>query len=170
MFTSGKDLLLELINRKIQELEKKGLGVAAIIVIVALLLPTLAGAYDFDDVQYIRAYDGDTITFTIPNTHPLFGKHIPVRVLGIDTPEIRGKCVLEKQLALDAPRLVRNVLKNAQRIDLKDATRGKYFRIVARVDVDGIDLSEHLIVKDLAVPNDGGTKVKDWCDQEGHND
>ncbi len=141
-----------------------------IIVIVALLLPTLAYAYDFNDVQYIRAYDGDTITVTIPNTHPLFGKHTSIRVLGIDTPEIRGKCVLEKRLALDARRLVRDVLKNAKRIDLKNASRGKYFRIVAKVEADGVDLSAYLVVKDLAVPYDGGTKVKDWCDQEGHND
>ena len=70
----------------------------------------------------------------------------------------------------DARRLVRDVLKNAQRIDLKDASRGKYFRIVAKVEADGVDLAAYLIVKDLAVPYDGGTKVKDWCDQEGPND
>ena len=77
-------MLLEFIDGKIQELEKKGLGVAVIIVVLALLLPTLAHATDFNDVQYIRAYDGDTITVTIPNIHPFFGKHISIRVLGRD--------------------------------------------------------------------------------------
>jgi len=30
--------------------------------------------------------------------------------------------------------------------------------------VDGVDISEVLIQKDLAVLYDGGTKVKDWCE------
>jgi len=41
--------------------------------------------------------------------------------------------------------------------------RGKYFRIVGRLIVDGQDLSDMLIQKQLAVPYHGGTKTKDWC-------
>jgi len=41
--------------------------------------------------------------------------------------------------------------------------RGKYFRIVGRLIADGVDISELLIQKNLAVLYDGGTKVKDWC-------
>ncbi len=42
--------------------------------------------------------------------------------------------------------------------------RGKYFRIVGRLMADGVDISEVLIQKNLAVLYDGGTKVKDWCE------
>jgi len=35
---------------------------------------------------------------------------------------------------------------------------------MAKVEADGVDLSAYLIVKDLAVPYDGGTKVKVWCE------
>ena len=42
-------------------------------------------------VRYVRNYDGDTITFDIDGLHSIVGKNISVRVLGIDTPEIRGK-------------------------------------------------------------------------------
>ena len=72
--------------------------------------------------------------------------------------------------AVFGSRSVKGGNENAERIDLKNASRGKYFRIVAKVEADGIDLSAYLIAKDLAVSYDGGTKVKKWCDQEGHND
>ncbi len=55
-------------------------------------------------------------------------------------------------------------LRTAQSITLKNVERGKYFRIVATVDADGQDVSDLLIQEGLAVPYDGGTKGKDWCE------
>jgi len=40
--------------------------------------------------------------------------------------------------------------------------RGKYFRIVGRLIVDGQDISNLLIQRQFAVLYDGGTKVQDW--------
>ena len=57
---------------------------------------------------------------------------------GIDTPEIRGKCQYEKNLALDARDFVRNKLADAKEIKLTNLQRGKYFRVVANVLVDGV--------------------------------
>jgi endonuclease YncB( thermonuclease family) len=37
-------------------------------------------------------------------------------------------------------------------------------RIAARVEADGVDISDLLIQQHLAVLYDGGTKVKDWCE------
>lgn len=107
--------------------------------------------------------DGDTCTFTIPGVHPLFGEKINVRFAGIDTPEIKGDCQKEKALAMQARNLVRRMLGQARRIDLLDAERGKYFRIVARVLADGKDIGQTLLDRRLAVEYDGGTKVKEWC-------
>ncbi len=42
--------------------------------------------------------------------------------------------------------------------------RGKYFRIVGRLMADGVDISDLLIQRQLAVLYDGGTKRKDWCE------
>ena len=109
----------------------------SVLAIVMLYLPCVAHAYDFKNVTYIRAYDGDTITVTIPGTHPLFGERISIRVEGIDTPEIRGKCQQEKDLAYEARDFVRQILSQSQSIDLKDAERGKYFRVVAVVAWQG---------------------------------
>ena len=41
--------------------------------------------------------------------------------------------------------------------------RGKHFRIVGRLKADGVDISDQLIQRNLAVSYDGGTKTKDWC-------
>ena len=88
---------------------------------------------------------------------------------GIDTPEIRGQCQKEKDLAKEARDLVRGLLNNAQSITLiiddnPKEVRGKYFRIVGRLIADGQDISDLLIERQLAVRYDGGTKVKDWCE------
>jgi len=63
---------------------------------------------------------------------------------------------------------VRGLLDNAQTITLTvdddpKEVRGKYFRIVGGLIADGVDISDLLIQQHLAVPYDGGTKVKDWC-------
>lgn len=128
-----------------------------------LALATPAQAYTFESVEWVRCYDGDSCTFNLTNTHPLFGTRIPVRLLGIDTPEIRGKCEAEKVAARVAKEFVTDKLRRAKTIDLRGAIRGKYFRIVADVTVDGQSLSEMLLHKGLAVKYDGGRKTP-YCE------
>lgn len=122
--------------------------------------------YEFDQAVYHTCYDGDTCMMSLPDTHPLFGDHIPVRLAGIDTPEMKGQCEREKQLARQARDLIRALLSEARHIRLHKASRDKYFRIDARVVADGQDVGQILISKGLAVPYDGGTKTMDWCTGE----
>ena len=114
---------------------------------IAVLLLSLAPSYafEFSNAVYHTCYDADTCKVSLPSIHPLFGKKINVRIAGIDTPEIKGTCEREKALAKKARDFVRNILKDARRIDLLDAKRGKYFRIVAKVVADGNDIGETLI-------------------------
>src|SRR5688572_9894328 len=67
---------------------------------------------EFRCVKYIKNYDADTVTFNIPDVHPLIGENISVRVNGIDTPEIKGKNDCEKMAARTAQRLIENLLKS----------------------------------------------------------
>ena len=69
---------------------------------------------DYDGAVYIRNYDGDTITFNLPKLHPIIGKKIRVRLSGIDTPEIRGKCDKERYNAEQAREMVRDILIGAK--------------------------------------------------------
>lgn len=64
---------------------------------------------DMVGVVYRSNYDGDTIRFDISGIHPLFGNNIPIRLRGVDTPEIRGTCPEEKRLGITARDLVRRI-------------------------------------------------------------
>lgn len=118
----------------------------------------------FRCVKYIRNYDADTITFDIPNVHPIIGDKISVRVRHIDTPEIKGKLPCEKEAARSAKRLIENLLKNAKRIDLENVDKDKYFRLLADVIVDGKPIKDILLKNNLAYAYEGKTKQKiNWC-------
>ena len=131
-----------------------------------LLLPSHSLAKTFGDYQgafYLRNYDGDTVTFNLPGLHPIIGEKINIRVNGIDTPEINGKCEKEKYDAQQARDMVADILKDADQIKLKNMERGKYFRIAADVIVDGESLGNILVETGMAIRYDGGRKVKGWC-------
>lgn len=113
----------------------------------------------------MKNYDGDTITVKIPDVHPLIGKDISVRILGIDTPEKNGNRPCEKAKARDAQRLVQNLLKRAKLVELRNVDRDKYFRILAEVWADSQSIGAILIKNKLALPYDGGRKPAstNWC-------
>ena len=112
--------------------------------------------------KVISVYDGDTFRVNIASLPPIVGKNIPIRVNGVDTPEIRGKCQYEKNLALKARDFVRGKLANAKEIKLTNLQRGKYFRVVANVLVDGVSLEQELLDNELAYCYDGVKKLN-WC-------
>ena len=112
--------------------------------------------------KVISVYDGDTFRVDIDSLPPIVGKNIPIRLNGVDTPEIQGKCQYEKDLALKARDFVRNKLANAKEIKLTNLQRGKYFRVVANVLVDGVSLEQDLLENELAYKYGGGGKSS-WC-------
>ena len=136
----------------------------ALIVVSASANDCTHDAQTFRCVKYLYNYDADTVTFNVPNVHPIIGQKISVRVTGVDTPEIKTKNKCEKQKARTAKKLVENLLKNAKRIDLENVQRGKYFRVVADVKIDGQSLTHYLLKNGLAYSYDGGKKKSmDWC-------
>ena len=142
-----------------------------LIILVCCVLPSLNYAQDcvhtdrlFRCVQYVKNYDGDTVTVNIPNIHAFFAYNIAIRLRGIDAPEIRTKNKCEKEKAIQAKQFVQTKLETATEIELRSVERGKYFRIIADLYVDGLSLSTLLLEEGLAVAYEGGTKpVVDWC-------
>ena len=112
--------------------------------------------------KVISVYDGDTFRVDIDSLPPIVGKNIPIRLNGVDTPEIQGKCQYEKDLALKARDFVRKKLANAKEIKLTKLQRGKYFRVVADVMIDGVSLEQELLDKEFAYKYTGGKKSS-WC-------
>lgn len=127
------------------------------------LLAESATTYGNVQVSEIRSiYDGDTFRVDIEDWPAIIGEHVSVRVGGADTPEMRGKCQKEKELARQAKKFTAAKLRKANVVELRSIKRGKYFRIVADVYVDGVSLARQLIESNLAVPYDGGIK-SNWC-------
>lgn len=133
---------------------------------ILLLLPSLALAKkDYGSItpSEIRSvYDGDTFTVSIDDWPPIIGDKIKVRVAGIDTPEIRGKCQREKELARAAKQHTVSFLREGKKVELRNIKRGKYFRIVADVYVDGRSLTKSLADAGLGYLYAGGGK-QSWC-------
>jgi endonuclease YncB( thermonuclease family) len=107
-------------------------------------------------------YDGDTFRANIEGFPPIVGEHIPIRISGNDTPELRGKCDKEKQVARLAKQFTVELLRAAKNITLQNIKRGNYFRLIADVHIDGNNIGELLIKYGHAVSYDGGTKAG-WC-------
>ena len=76
---------------------------------------------------------------------------------------MREKFQKEKTLAQGAKQFSVTQLRKAKRIELRNMKRGKYFRIVADVYVDGKSLGGMLIDHKLAVVYDGGRTAKHGC-------
>ena len=128
---------------------------------IALLIPSIAAAQEVKaDLSYV--HDGDTFR-AIAHPWPTIQVNTLVRVKGIDTPELRGKCEKEKALAREAKEALEVLLTNTP-IVLHDPQPDKYFgRIVAYVTADGLNVASLLIDDGYARPYYGGTR-KSWCD------
>jgi len=111
--------------------------------------------------RVVSVYDGDTITVdALP--WPGVTMRTSVRLAGVDTPEIRGKCQAEKDLAVRARDFVKARVGNTVR--LYDIQHGKYAgRVVARVHTEAdADIAGALIAAGLGREYHGGRR-EGWC-------
>ena len=112
--------------------------------------------------QVVDVYDGDTFKIDLPSMHPLFGDDLSIRLFGVDTPEMRGTTDEVKALAMQAQQVTEKAIKAASEIKLRNPQRGKYFRIVSEVWIDGESLADMLKAKGLAKDYDGEGARPEW--------
>ena len=112
---------------------------------------------NFSKVSLSSVYDGDTFRVHLNCKYRIFCKSMPVRVRGIDCPEIRSDSAETKALAKQAKVFTKNFLKSGK-ILLRNCGRDKYFRLLCDVKVNGQNLSEELIKAGHAIPYNGGAK------------
>ena len=139
---------------------KKILLVAVCLISFTVIRANESESYTIEKI--ISVYDGDTFRADIRGLPDIIGKNIAIRILGIDTPEIKGKCEEEKIVAIKARDFSRKALFNAKIITLKNLKRDKYFRLLADVYFDDIDLANALLVNNFAVKY-SGKKKSSWC-------
>ncbi len=134
------------------------------IALIAALMPGAATAADLIpgpvNARVVSVYDGDTLTVDA-EPWPGLTARTKVRVAGVDTPEIRGKCQAEKDQAIRARDFVRAAV--GAQVQLTSIRPGKYAgRVIADVWVDGRKLSDLLIAENLGRPYHGGRR-EGWC-------
>tara|TARA_R110002049_G_scaffold309107_1_gene517125 strand:+ start:136883 stop:137350 length:468 start_codon:yes stop_codon:yes gene_type:complete len=146
-------------------LQRSSAAMLGLLSLIVTSLPAQAACYGWPLREYRGeyAYDGDTIYVAIPGL-PGEIANMSVRVRGVDTPEIRGKCESEKNLAKQARDYARNRLKSAKSVEFCEPEWGRYGgRVVASVRIDGSPLDVELISNGLARAYDGKTKRQPWC-------
>ena len=124
----------------------------------------------FPEINYgkvVKVYDGDTITIVTV----LFNGDVSpkselykfnVRILGIDTPELKTKNVGEKELGILAKNALSDMILNKV-VKLENVSYEKYGRILCNLFLDNVNVSEWLVSNNHAVVYNGGTKVKKWA-------
>ena len=112
----------------------------------------------FDNVSIASIYDGDTFKINLNCSLAVYCEKVPVRVRGVDTPEMKGKTEREKKLAKQAKEFTKEFLAQ-EPINLSNCGRDKYFRLLCDVkNGQGKDLAQELIKHDLGYSYQGGTK------------
>ncbi len=115
--------------------------------------------------KVVKVYDGDTFTVEAYPWPGLEAK-ASVRVNGVDTPEIRGKCDAEKQKAIEAREFVKGLILG-EVVFLEHVKHGKYAgRVIADVKLEnGENLAEKIINQGLGREYHGGSR-EGWCSAE----
>lgn len=117
----------------------------------------------FSTASLVSVYDGDTFKVNLQCAEAVLCHDIPVRVAGIDTPELKTKDKCEKEKAQQAQAFTISFLQG-QSIDLRNCKRDKYFRLLCEVYCNGNSLADELIKRGLAYPYKGGAKTKrNYC-------
>ena len=123
---------------------------AAILILVGSAGPALSHSSELEVLEITKVYDGDTFKVNLNCTVDLFCKNIPIRPTNYDAFELRDP--VNKRQARAAREKLKSLLANAQRVELRNVRRGKYFRLVADVYVDDRRLSDIMLSTGLVKP------------------
>lgn len=156
-------------NQTISILNKYWIGIFLVVAWLAAVADARASdcyQWPLRESKGSYAYDGDTIYIRMPGLPDPIAE-MSVRVAGIDTPEIRGACEVEKAAAKIARNRVRQLLDDAgltnTPVQFCNPEWGRYGgRVVAWVAIGNTWLHELLIGEGLARPYDGGERAG-WC-------
>lgn len=132
--------------------------------LIFLLLSSPAKAENVYIYKVTKVIDGDTFEIETTDQSLLIQElGLRIRVSGIDTPEMKGKCAKEKELAQKAKKIASVLMLNKD-VKLSNVKWDKFGgRIDAKVEIDNIDLAQALIKNKLAIEYNGEKKSKNWC-------
>jgi endonuclease YncB( thermonuclease family) len=103
-------------------------------------------------VMVLSVHDGDTLTVNLPCALPIACEKMPIRIFGIDTPEITDQRPDVKLLAVKARDRVRELTGFSHKVELSIEGRDMYYRLDADVYSDGVSVADTLKSEGLARP------------------
>lgn len=117
------------------------------------------------EARILRIIDGDTLLVEA-RPWPQQKVEVYVRIRGIDTPEIRSKCLGIREAGLAARQALEQLAMASATVQLSHISGDKYFgRVVADVTLAGdIQAADYLLLAGLAQSYDGGRKQKPVCE------
>lgn len=138
-----------------------------IVVTLMLALISTVSAKDFGTVHIgkrdiVDVYDGDTFFINMPSCPPVLCKRIGVRINGIDSPEINGKCPEEKNLAALAKVKLEERILSGSVFEIRKVKREKYGRLLGDFFVDNQDIAAWMVANNLA-RHYNGKERQGWC-------
>ena len=111
----------------------------------------------------LRVIDGDSL---VVRATIWLGQEVEttVRLLGVDTPELRGDCGNESKMAARSRAFTNRLAGAGAKVSLSDIQLGKFAgRVLARVmTAGGVDLGQALVEAGLAREYRGGRRLS-WC-------
>ena len=114
-------------------------------------------SWKFPVYSVLGNYDGDTFKLLLDLGYSVHRK-VTVRLIGVDTPELRGGTVETKTLARAARDRARYLVGNADKLDFISFGIGKYGRALGDIICDDVSLVETLINERYGVPYEGGSR------------
>lgn len=143
---------------------------ALFLLFITACLGVQANPYNY---KVLRVIDGDTIEVEAPFLPYELDQKIHIRIVGVDTPESGGRaeCFEEREAAKSAKQFVEEEIAKAKEKKILLMAWDKYGgRIVGDIILDGDRLSYKLLEQGYGVEYSGGTKTKDWCNDQKQKD
>ena len=130
------------------------------ILLLSLLVAIFINGYE---ATVVRVVDGDTVNVTVA-IWPDLTVAASIRILGLDTPELKGKCDSERTLAQKAKEMSASLMPVGSQITITRISADKFG---GRYDADvmlasGEMLNDKLIGAGLARAYAGGKRAG-WC-------
>jgi len=110
--------------------------------------------------KVVSVYDGDTVKCVFPSNGKMYKWNC--RLTGVDTPELRTLCKVEKKFGYEVRDYLREKILNKV-VTLHCGDFDKYGRLLVTINMMIVWLNQWLIDNNYAFSYDGGTKKK-WSD------
>lgn len=138
-----------------------GIAALALVVLPSVVDLALGHINRSNGCGVTHVVDGDTVTL-----HCTGKGEQRARIVGIDTPEIKARCLAEYSSAMRAKWMLRRAIWLADDLEINRKGIDRYGRVLVRITNRGYPVGQTLIEHGLAREYSGGQRAS-WCPMGG---